>query len=146
MKIPLSLHSKPQTMTIAENIISALKDQKKNGFMLNEIISIINGVTSQYVSPSIESEGIVLNPTKFEVVLNDKTTKLPKQMFHLLYYLISNKNKVAMRNEILRDVWGADVFVDDRTIDVHIRKLRAVVGKNNLRTIKCIGYGWFETK
>ena len=132
-------------MTIKDNIINAFKEQNKKGFMLNEIISIINGVTSQYMSPIIDSEGITLNPTSFEVILNDKKKKLPNKEFNLLYYLISNKNKVINRNEILRDVWGTDICVLERTIDVHIRKLRRVVGSSNLRTIKCIGYGWFET-
>jgi DNA-binding response OmpR family regulator len=133
-------------MLLKENIINALKETNKNGFMLNEIISIINEVTNQYVSPNIESEGIFLNPTGCEVVVGEKKKKLPNKEFNLLYYLISNKNKCIQRHEILRDVWGTDVFVLDRTIDVHIRKLRVVVGNDNLRTIKCVGYGWFETK
>jgi DNA-binding response OmpR family regulator len=131
-------------MNITENIITALKDQNKNEFILNEIISIINGVTEHYILPDIVSEGVLLNATNFEVVIGEKKTKLPKKEFQLLYYLISNKNRVMYRKNILRDVWGADIWVDERTIDVHIRKIRRVVGKSNLRTIKCIGYGWFE--
>jgi len=133
-------------MLIKENIINALKQQNKQGFMLCEIISIINEVTQTIELPNIESEGITLNHTNFEVVIGDKSIKIPKKEFQLLYYLISRKNKVLYRNDIIRDVWGTEVVVIDRTIDVHIRKLRAVVGKDNLRTFKCVGYGWFETK
>ena len=131
-------------MSIAENIINAFKEQNRKGFMLNEIISIINGVTQQYSLPDIVSEGIFLNTTNFEVVVGEKKTKLPKKEFQLLHYLISNKNRVIKRDYLLRDIWGTDVVVDERTIDVHIVKLRRVVGKSNLRTIKCVGYGWFE--
>jgi two-component system alkaline phosphatase synthesis response regulator PhoP len=133
-------------MTIADNIIQAFQQQNKNGFLLCEIISIINGVTLQYQLPNVESEGILLNASELQVIINDNKTLLPKKVFDLLYYLISNKNKVATRNDILRDVWGADVFVDDRTIDVHIRKIRKVVGWDKIKTISGVGYGWFETK
>jgi two-component system alkaline phosphatase synthesis response regulator PhoP len=133
-------------MLIKENIINALKQQNKQGFMLCEIISIINEVTQTIELPNIESEGITLNHTNFEVVIGDKSIKIPKKEFQLLYYLISRKNKVLYRNDIIRDVWGTEVVVIDRTIDVHIRKLRGLLGKDNLRTFKCVGYGWFETK
>ena len=133
-------------MIIAENIIEAFKQQNKQGFMLCEIISIINGVTSQYQIPNVESEGILLNASELQVIINDNKTLLPKKVFDLLYYLISNKNKVVHRSNILRDVWGADVLVDDRTIDVHIRKIRKVIDGDNLKTISGVGYGWFETK
>ena len=133
-------------MIIAENIIEAFKQQNKQGFMLCEIISIINGVTSQYQLPNVESEGILLNASELQVIVNDNKTLLPKKVFDLLYYLISNKNKVVHRSNILRDVWGADVLVDDRTIDVHIRKIRKVIDGDNLKTISGVGYGWFETK
>ena len=131
-------------MSIKENIINAFKEQNRKGFMLDEIISIINGVTKQYVLPNIESEGISLNAKNFEVVIGARKKRLPKKEFELLYYLISNKNKVVYRKNILRDVWGNDVLVDERTIDVHILKIRKSVGSSNLRTIKCVGYGWFE--
>lgn len=133
-------------MIIAENIIQEFKKQNKQGFMLCEIISIINGVTSQYQIPNIECEGILLNASELQVIVNDKKILVPKKVFDLLYYLISNKNKVVHRSNILRDVWGADVLVDDRTIDVHIRKIRKVIDGDNLKTISGVGYGWFETK
>jgi len=131
---------------IKENIIQAFKETNKNGFMLCEIISIINEVADKYNYPTLESEGVVLNPINYEANVGTNNFKLPKKMFQLLYYLMTNKNKIVNRNEILRDVWGTDICVEDRTIDVHIRKIRAVVGKQKIKTIKCVGYGWFETK
>lgn len=133
-------------MLIKENIINAFKQQNKNGFMLCEIISIINEVTQMVEYPNLESEGITLNHTNFEVTIDNNKRKIPKKEFHLLYYLMSKKNKIVYRQEILRDVWGTDICVEERTIDVHIRKIRAVVGKDKIKTIKCVGYGWFETK
>ena len=133
-------------MTIADNIIQAFKQQNKNGFMLCEIISIINEVTQMTELPNIESDNVKLEHNNFEVILNNTKTHIPKKEFNLLYYLISNKNKILHRRDILRDVWGSDICVQERTLDVHIRKIRKVIGKDNIRTIKSVGYGWFETK
>jgi two-component system alkaline phosphatase synthesis response regulator PhoP len=131
-------------MSISENIINAFKEQNKNGFLLAEIISIIERVTNNNELPTIESCGVILNPVTYQVITDNKSKQIPKKEFQLLYYFISNKNKIIHRKNILRDVWGADVWVDERTIDVHIRKLRRVLGKGNLKTIKCVGYGWVE--
>lgn len=131
-------------MTIKENIINTIKQSNKCSFELDEIIALIEKVTERNELPTIESEGVILNPTKYEIVVDSNHIKMPKKEFHLLYYLMSNRNKVLHRNEILRDIWGTEVVVVDRTIDVHIRKLRQIVGHEKLQTIKGIGYGWFE--
>lgn len=131
-------------MLIKDNIIDAFKQTKKETFSLDEIISIINQVTNNTELPIIESCGVKVNPALQEIVVNEKHIKVPNKVFALMYYLITNKNKVIKRKELLRDIWGTEVWVVERTIDVHIRKLRRIVGKHNLSTIKCVGYGWFE--
>jgi len=131
-------------MTIVDNIVTALKQQNKKTFELNEIISLINNVIYRIELPDIESEGIVLSSIKHEVIVKGEKINVPKKVFELLYYFISNKNKVILRKDILRDIWGTDVYVLDKTIDVHIRKIREIVGLDNLRTIKGVGYGWYE--
>ena len=65
---------------------------------------------------------------------------LPRKEFELLFLLASKPGKVFKREKIMESVWGTDVIVGDRTIDVHIRKLREKIGENFFKTIKGVGY------
>ncbi|MBN1197729.1 MAG: winged helix-turn-helix transcriptional regulator, partial [Bacteroidales bacterium] len=69
-----------------------------------------------------------------------KEVSLPKKEFELLYFLASSPNKVLSRDEIFSSVWGDDVVVGDRTIDVHIRRIRERLNLDTIRTIKGVGY------
>lgn len=89
---------------------------------------------------TIESSGIVLDREKYLVYKDGEPLKLPRKEFELLSLLLSKPGKVFDRNEILDTVWGSDVLVGDRTIDVHIRKLREKIGSEYLMTIKGVGY------
>jgi len=71
---------------------------------------------------------------------DDKKIELAKKEFELLLLLVSKPGKVFSREEIFNKVWGSDVIVGNRTIDVHIRKLREKLGEKNIKTIKGIGY------
>jgi len=73
-------------------------------------------------------------------VVEDKSIVLPKKEFKLLELLIANFGKVVGRDEIYNQVWGDDIVVGDRTIDVHIRKLRKKIGDKYIKTFKGIGY------
>ena len=77
---------------------------------------------------------------KVMVQKNDLKIELAKKEFELLYLLVSKPGKVFTREEIFNKVWGTDVIVGNRTIDVHIRKLREKIGEKNIKTIKGIGY------
>jgi len=77
---------------------------------------------------------------EFKATLNDKDIPLAKKEFHLLTLLCSKPGKVFKRKEILNQVWGREVIVGDRTIDVHIRKLREKIGKEYIKTLKGVGY------
>jgi two-component system alkaline phosphatase synthesis response regulator PhoP len=83
---------------------------------------------------------LTLNREKFLVLQGEESIALPKKEFELLALLMSKPGKVFLREEILEKVWGGDVVVGDRTIDVHIRKLREKLGENYIRTIKGVGY------
>ncbi|MFW5793451.1 MAG: response regulator transcription factor [Bacteroidota bacterium] len=83
---------------------------------------------------------IVIDPEKHTVFLNNKEIILPKKEFELLVVLTSKPNKVFTREEIFSAVWGSNVIVGDRTIDVHIRKLREKLGMDCIKTIKGVGY------
>ncbi len=79
---------------------------------------------------------------KYLVIKNDKKMMLPKKEFELLLLLTSKPNKVFTREEILRAIWGDEIVVGDRTIDVHIRKIREKIGIDYIKTFKGIGYSF----
>lgn len=95
---------------------------------------------SQVEAQELEFGDLKINLEEFKVTLNDVEINLAKKEFNLLKLLISRPGKVFERGEILKKVWGSEVIVGDRTIDVHIRKLREKIGKNHIKTMKGVGY------
>lgn len=89
---------------------------------------------------SLESAGLVLDREKYLVYMNEKEIVLPKKEFELLSLLLSKPGKVFTREEIFTKVWGDDIIVGDRTIDVHIRKVREKIGEKKIKTVKGVGY------
>lgn len=89
---------------------------------------------------TIKLGNMVIDPERFMVVLNGNDIILAKKEFELLYLLASRPGRVFLRNEILSQVWGAEVIVGDRTIDVHIRKIRQKLGIDCVTTVKGVGY------
>ena len=85
-------------------------------------------------------ENLIIDSEKYIVKVNDKSINLPRKEFELLFLLASKPGKVFKRDKIMESVWGTDIIVGDRTIDVHIRKLREKLGENLFRTIKGVGY------
>jgi two-component system alkaline phosphatase synthesis response regulator PhoP len=81
-----------------------------------------------------------IDPERFLVRFEGKEIILAKKEFELLYLLASRPGRVFLRNEILSQVWGNDVIVGDRTIDVHIRKVRQKLGIDCITTVKGVGY------
>ena len=77
---------------------------------------------------------------EYKIILSGKEILLPKKEFELLFLLAKKPNKVFKREKIMKNVWGSDVVVGDRTIDVHIRKLREKIGDKYFKTIKGVGY------
>ena len=90
----------------------------------------------------IKLGSIVIDPEQFVIINNGIEVILAKKEFELLYLLASKPGKVFLRNEILSQVWGADVIVGDRTIDVHIRKIRQKLGIDCITTVKGVGYNF----
>ncbi len=88
----------------------------------------------------ISIDGMVIDPEKFIIVFEGKEIILAKKEFELLYLLATKPGRVFLRNEILSQVWGNDVIVGDRTIDVHIRKIRQKIGVDVITTVKGVGY------
>jgi two-component system alkaline phosphatase synthesis response regulator PhoP len=90
------------------------------------------------------NNGIKIDREKYLVYKDDKELSFPKKEFELLALLLSKPGKVFTREIILISVWGGDVVVGDRTIDVHIRKLREKLGDNYIKTVKGVGYKFEE--
>jgi two-component system alkaline phosphatase synthesis response regulator PhoP len=88
----------------------------------------------------IELKDIVIDKEKYKVYISGNNLDLPRKEFELLYLLASKPDKVFKREKIMENVWGGEVVVGDRTIDVHIRKLREKLGDKYIKTIKGVGY------
>lgn len=91
-------------------------------------------------SETLNVGGIEINREEYKIIMNDLEIALPRKEFELFYLLASKPGKVFKREEILDKVWGNDVVVGGRTIDVHIRKLREKIGDDFFKTIKGVGY------
>ncbi len=91
-------------------------------------------------SDIISVGSLTIDKERYVVISNDQEINLPKKEFELLLLLTSKPNKVFSREEIFNAVWGNNVIVGDRTIDVHVRKLREKIGLGNIKTIKGVGY------
>lgn len=96
------------------------------------------------VSETIETNRITINRERFLVFLDGQEIQLPKKEFKLIELLASRPGKVFTRDQILGSVWGNETIVGERTIDVHIRKLREKLGESYIRTIKGVGYTFSE--
>jgi len=113
------------------------------------LISRINALFRRY-SPDAEKPGakgsvlkiadLMIDREQYLVFRGDEKIELPRKEFELLALLAARPGKVFTRDEILEKVWGNDVVVGDRTIDVHVRKLREKLGEELIKTVKGIGY------
>jgi len=88
----------------------------------------------------IQIKNLVIDATQYKTTINGEVFVLAKKEFELLYLLAAQPGRVFLRNEILSQVWGNDVIVGDRTIDVHIRKIRVKLGIDLITTVKGVGY------
>jgi two-component system, OmpR family, alkaline phosphatase synthesis response regulator PhoP len=95
---------------------------------------------SQTGATEISAGNIIINKERYVILKEGEEIILPKKEFELLSLLVSRPNKVFTREEIFSNVWGNNVIVGDRTIDVHVRKLREKIGLDCIRTIKGVGY------
>ncbi len=113
----------------------------KNKLLQSRLQTIFRRVYPQDADKGLlHFENISINKNNHEVIVNGEPVKLAKKEFKLLYLLAKKPGKVFLRDEILHKIWGKDVIVGDRTIDVHIRKIRSKVGINCIQTIKGMGY------
>ena len=88
----------------------------------------------------IEIGQLIINRINYSVNNNGVNLVMPKKEFELLSFLAKHPNKVFNRDELLEKVWGIDVYVVERTVDVHIRKLREKIPEHYIKTLKGVGY------
>jgi two-component system alkaline phosphatase synthesis response regulator PhoP len=110
------------------------------------LLSRINAFFRKEVSKNTQEgllniSGLSINKSNYSVIKEDgEVVVLPKKEFEILFYLASNPNKVQSRDSLLQNIWGTDIFVVERTIDVHIRKVREKIGEKYISTLKGVGY------
>ncbi len=113
----------------------------KPKILLKKISNIAKKIKLEKTNPKILDLGsLKINREEYIVIKNKNEILLPRKEFELLFLLGSKPEKVFTREEIMNKVWGSLVIVGDRTIDVHIRKLREKIGEKYIKTIKGVGY------
>lgn len=119
-------------------------------FDVKELIARIRAIlrrtekNEEVAANIIEFENMTIDMQSYELIVNGKALEIPPKELNLLFFLASNPNKVFTRDQLLSNVWGYDSFVDSRTVDVHIKRIRekieGVSDKWELKTVRGIGY------
>ncbi|MCW9705750.1 response regulator transcription factor [Fodinibius salsisoli] len=99
---------------------------------------------TQEMADQIDVHDIVIDKDRYIVTQGEEEFHLPRKEFELLYFLASRKGKVMDRQTLLNHVWGDNIYVVDRTVDVHVRKIREKLGKEYIETVKGVGYRFKE--
>ncbi len=109
--------------------------------LISRINSFYKRNSSNETSKNLITIGnLTIDRDSYVVKIDDEEIFFPKKEFELLYFLATNRKKVYSRNSLLRNIWGSDVHVVPRTVDVHIRKIREKLGQDYITTIKGVGY------
>lgn len=105
-------------------------------------LRIADNMPKKALAKKIQVGPIVVDRNRYIVLVDGVETVFPRKEFELLYYLSSNPGMVLSREALLKEIWGTDVFVVDRTVDVHIRKVREKLGEyaDMIETVKGVGY------
>ena len=88
----------------------------------------------------VSAGDLSIDRTSYTATIGEDKINLPKKEFELLYFLAQNPGKVFSRDDLLQNIWGTDVYVLARTVDVHIRKVREKIGEGYISTVKGVGY------
>ena len=108
--------------------------------LVSRVNALFRRVGTKETGKDIQIGNINIDPVKYLITVDKTEILLAKKEFELIYLLASRPGRVFLRNEILSQVWGNEVIVGDRTIDVHIRKVRQKLGVDCITTVKGVGY------
>lgn len=143
------LTAKSQIEDKEKGYLSGTDDYLVKPFEPKELLFRVNALLRRYgkVSESnIKIGSMLINKKSYEIEWKGKTFILPLKEFELLYYLASHPNQVCSRGQLIEQVWGMDYEGDDRTVDVHIKRLRERFSKTtddfSIKTIRGIGYSF----
>jgi two-component system, OmpR family, alkaline phosphatase synthesis response regulator PhoP len=115
----------------------------KLNILIKKVKSLLRRILEEEKKFNLEEivlKSMTVNSRTHTVIIQNKEIILPKKEFLLLRLLASNPDKVFDRDEIYTEVWGEDIIVGDRTIDVHVRKIRQKIGNQYIKTLKSVGY------
>ena len=117
----------------------------KPKILVSKVKALLRRLKQNEMEESVIKFGnLTIDSEAYKVLLNDEEIALPRKEFELLSLLVSKPGKVFKREEILDKVWGNEVVVGGRTIDVHIRKLREKIGDDCINTVKGVGYKFVD--
>lgn len=109
--------------------------------LISRISAVFRRETKKKASAARVTVGdLVIDRTRYTVTVKGKEINLPRREFELLYFLAQNPNEVFSRDMLLQNIWGTEVYVVARTVDVHIRKVREKIGEDYIATVKGVGY------
>ncbi len=112
------------------------------------LVGRVKGLLRRFKWPEVENkmefENLTIIQEEYKILLGSDELTLPRKEFELLSLLASQPGKVFKRDDILNRIWGSEVIVGDRTIDVHIRKLREKIGDEKFKTVKGVGYKFVD--
>lgn len=117
-----------------------IKKPVKPAVLISKVHSLLRRLGTENQTDDITLGDLKINREKYSVIFKEKEITLPRKEFELLSLLASKPGKVFLRNEILSQIWGTEVIVGDRTIDVHIRKIRQKLNLDCITTVKGVGY------
>jgi two-component system alkaline phosphatase synthesis response regulator PhoP len=117
-----------------------IKKPVKPAVLVSKVNSLFRRLVKEDETVDISIGDLTINREKYSVVLKGEEITLARKEFELLSLLASKPGKVFLRNEILSQIWGTEVIVGDRTIDVHIRKIRQKLNLDCITTVKGVGY------
>ena len=107
--------------------------------LMSKVKSLLRRISDEK-DEIIKFNDLIIDRSRYKVIFHKIELSLPRKEFELLFLLASKPGKVFKRDFILESIWGKDVIVGDRTIDVHVRKLREKIGDSYFKTIKGVGY------
>jgi len=150
MHIPIIfLTARSDEKTEVEGLDSGADDYVTKPISTTKLISRIRAVLRRYNDTEEEVKKLVVHDLEIDkdryiVTKGDEEFQLPRKEFELLYYLAGRKGKVRDRQTLLNKVWGDNIYVVDRTVDVHVRKIREKLGDHYIETVKGVGYRFKE--
>jgi two-component system alkaline phosphatase synthesis response regulator PhoP len=123
-----------------ENIVSEIRELPGTLVKKDAIIKIIAEFFNGVEYPVLEYNEFIVDRNSYTISFNGKRMQFPKKQLEIVYHLVKNVGRLVSRDELLRDIWGTNIIVGPRTVDVHIRRIREKIPTLPLKTIKCLGY------